>query len=129
MSSVYYALFHCLSESNANMIVGGKSSKNRSDGAWIQAYRALQHNTARNRCEKQSMMGRFPPDVQQFADLFCRAQVERHAADYNPDRHFVREDVEVIAIEALVSIVNFRKVAAKDRRAFAVYLLLDQRQQ
>ena len=36
ISNAYYALFHCLAESNANLLVGGPNA-DRSDPAWIQA--------------------------------------------------------------------------------------------
>ncbi len=75
----------------------------------------------------QNMMKRFPPEIQQFADPFCRAQIERHAADYGPEGHFVRDDVALIAVEAYAAIINFRRMPVKDRRAFAVYLLFDRR--
>lgn len=75
----------------------------------------------------QNMMKRFPPEIQQFADLFCRAQIERQAADYGTEGHYVRDDVVLIAVEAFGAIVDFRRIPVKDRRAFAVYLLFDRR--
>ena len=126
MSSVYYALFHCLAASNANALVGGPSSK-RSDGAWTQVYRALNHTTARKRCSNQQLMKRFPCVVQEYADMFCARQIDRHEADYDPNRQFVRDDVKWAVIEALAAIIEFRKVETRYRRSFAVYLLLEMR--
>ena len=52
MSTVYYAMFHCLAKCCADTIVGGRGAT-RSSAAWTQAYRALDHGQARNRCANQ----------------------------------------------------------------------------
>ncbi len=62
VSTTYYALFHCLATSNANMLVGGPGA-HRSQPAWRQAYRALQHGTARQRCERQGIIIKFPDET------------------------------------------------------------------
>ena len=48
VSTAYYALFHCLAICCANMLVGGPGAS-RSEAAWRQAYRALNHG-AKKRC-------------------------------------------------------------------------------
>ena len=126
MSTAYYALFHCLATCCAGMLVGGTNS-NRSEGAWVQTYRALEHRDARSRC-KNAFVRRFPPEVQRFASHFAAMQEQRHAADYNPAEKFSKSSVTLnIAVTSNV-IDDFFKAAAKDRRAFAVYVLLPQRQ-
>ena len=86
------ALFHCLATSNANMLVGCPSA-HRSQPAWRQAYRALQHGTARQRCERQGMIIKFPYEIQDFAERFVDMQQKRHEADYDPDATFSKSDV------------------------------------
>lgn len=126
MSTAYYALFHCLATCCADMLVGGPNS-NRSEGAWVQAYRALRHGDARSRC-KNVFVRRFPTEIQQFADHFVAMQEQRHAADYNPAEKFSKSSV-TLDITATSNIIdNFTKAAAKDQRAFAVYVLLPLRQ-
>ncbi len=126
MSTAYYALFHCLATCCADMLVGGTNS-DRSEGAWVQTYRALDHRDARNRC-RNVLVRRFPPEVQRFARHFVAMQEQRHAADYNPTEKFSKSSVN-LDINATSNIIdNFMKVAARDRRAFAVYVLLPQRQ-
>ena len=123
ISCAYYAMFHCLAESNANMLVGGRSA-NRSDQAWNQAYRALQHGLAAGRCRNQQYMRRFPKCIRDFADLFAFIQGERHAVDYDPsDRRYKSEVMQAIAV-AQEHIDLFRIASASDRRAFAVFVLL-----
>ncbi len=70
VSTTYYALFHCLATSNANMLVGGPGAR-RSQPAWRQTYRALQHGTARQRCEHQGIIIKFPDEIQDFAERFA----------------------------------------------------------
>ncbi len=108
------------------MLVGGANS-NRSEGAWVQTYRALDHGGARNRC-RDAFVRRFPPEVQRFARHFVAMQEQRHAADYNPAEKFSKSSV-TLNITATSNVIDgFMKVAAKDRRAFAVYVLLPRRQ-
>ena len=123
-STTYYALFHCLAECCANMLAGGVSA-NRSQPAWRQTYRALQHSRARIRCRRQDFMQRFPDEIQRFAKLFVDMQAKRHSADYDPDATFQKSDV-LQYIDTAEGIINrFNSVSRKDRRAFAIYVLLD----
>ena len=125
VSTAYYALFHCLADCCADMLVGGPGA-NRSAPAWRQTYRALQHGTVRQRCSNP-IIERFPGEIQAFAGRFIDMQRKRESADYDPDGTFHKFDV-LKDIEATESaIIQFLKVPAKDRRAFAVYVLLNMR--
>ena len=134
VSTTYYALFHCLAACCADMVVGGSGS-NRSRAAWRQAYRALQHGPARQRCERQKIIAKFPDEIKDFADLFVDMQKKRHSADYDPSptatynlgTPFSKSDVTQ-DISAAKDVINrFSKAPVRDRRAFAVYVLLDSR--
>ena len=122
VSTAYYALFHSLATCCADMLVGGSGS-NRSGPAWRQTYRALQHNTARRRCSHATIK-LFPNELQDFASRFADMQAKRERADYDPegtfDKSVVLQDVDL----AEMAISQFAKVPLKDRRAFAVYVLL-----
>ena len=72
VSTTYYALFHGLATCCADMLVGGPGA-NRSQPAWRQAYRALQHRDAKQRCESQAI-SRFPGELQDFAIQFVAMQ-------------------------------------------------------
>ncbi|MDE0026535.1 MAG: hypothetical protein OXP69_19165 [Spirochaetaceae bacterium] len=124
ISNAYYALFHCLAESNANMLVGGPNS-DRSDPAWIQAYRALVHRKAKDKFRKQDPMRRFPKELRQFADEFCEAQLQREEAEYNPASRFALQEVEWRLMSVEQAITDFLTVPKKHRRAFAIYLLTE----
>ena len=125
VSTAYYALFHCMAENCANMLVGEPGS-GQSRPAWRQAYRALQHGTAKQR-SRQELIKRFPPDIQEFADWFAEMQGKRETADYDPTGNF--EQSAVIAdIDSSADVISrFRQVPERDRRAFAVYVLLNLR--
>lgn len=127
VSTAYYALFHCMAACCANMLVGGVGAA-RSRPAWRQVYRGLQHRTARRRCEDR-IITRFPVEIQDLANLFIAMQKKRHRADYDPDpslsfsRPAVMQDIN----ETENAIRRFSRTDRKDRRAFAVHLLLDVR--
>jgi len=123
VSTTYYALFHCLADCCANMLAGSVQA-NRSHPAWRQTYRALQHTTARNRCRRDTI-NRFPADIRNFAKLFVSMQVKRHSADYDPGAKFLKSDVIQDIDESEDAIKRFSEVPRADRRAFAIYVLLD----
>ena len=124
VSTTYYALFHCLAECCAN-ILAGRVPSNRIQPAWRQTYRALQHSTARSRCRRQDTIGRFPYEIQDFAELFIEIQAKRHSADYDPDAAFDKSNVLQDIDVSEDAINRFNEAPRRDRRAFAIYVLLD----
>ena len=54
-------------------------------------------------------------------------QQKRHDADYDPDAAFVKSEVLASISEAEAAIQRFGEAPLRDRRAFAVYVLLDLR--
>ena len=122
VSTTYYALFHALATCCADMFVGGQGA-NRSQAAWRQAYRALQHGDVRKRCERQAIIKEFPTEIRIFAHLFVLMQIERHRADYDPEVIVSKDEVLQYIAEAERRLSRFIKAPAKDRRAFAVYVL------
>ena len=124
-STAYYALFHCLALCCADMLVGGPGA-DRSRPAWNQTYRGLQHGFARQRCEHRNVTN-FPGEIQYFARVFVEMQQDRHSADYDPDVSFIKADVIQLIDLAEDAIRRFQQALARDRRAFAVYVLLPTR--
>lgn len=125
-STAYYALFHTLAKCCADMLVGSQQSR-RSAAAWRQAYRALEHGAAKNACNNGNIIPRFPDDIQDFANAFVTMQDKRHSADYDPTfkatKSGVKSDVEL----AGDVIKRFSHAPARDRRAFAAYVLFKNR--
>ena len=126
VSTAYYAMFHCLAASCANTIVGGAGS-DRSYPTWLQTYRALEHGTARSRFRNRSYIVKFPPEIRSFADKFLEMQEKRHKADYDPSINFPRLDVlsDIAAVEKAID--EFNQAPIRERRALAVFVLLNLR--
>ena len=93
MSTAYYAMFHALCKNSADSLVGPKGAPDRSRRAWNQAYRAVEHNVAKNQCMNKGIMDEFPKTIQNFASHFVRAQELRHEADYDPAISFTRQEM------------------------------------
>ncbi len=105
----------------------GKTKAHRSPPAWQQAYRALDHGYARQQCIRNSGVALFPSAIQDFAAAFVRLQQFRHLADYDPLTSFSRSTALQWIEEIQDVISGFHTVSRKDRRAFAVYVLLKHR--
>lgn len=127
VSSIYYAVFHAICQSNADTLVGD-NPQDRDELAWRQAYRALEHGYARRRCQQVMRSSRFLSPVQRLAGFVAVIQDLRHRADYDPDTSFVQQEVIAIINEADDRITAFRAAPAQERRAFAVYILMRERQ-
>lgn len=123
VSTTYYALFHCMAENCADMLVG-EAGSGRSQSAWLQAYRALEHGLAKQRCDRKDFIRRFPLQIQGFAENFATMQGKRHTADYDPSESFDQSAVIRDIDLAEQRIVQFRQAPERDRRAFAAYVLM-----
>ena len=127
ISSDYYALFHAVAQSNADTLVGDDPT-DRDQLAWRQAYRALEHGYARQRCQQAQRDPRFSPAVQQLARYFGLIQTLRSRADYDPDETFAQQEVQSAITQTGQRIAAFRATPARERRAFAVFILMRDRQ-
>ena len=104
VSTAYYAMFHSLTKDIAECLVG-KTLRTRPDSAWRQVYRGLDHKGAKTACNNRSNAGSgFPVEIQDFATSFVQLQVQRHAADYDPYRHFSKQEVLDLIAEAEAAI-------------------------
>ena len=126
-SSAYYALFHAVAQSNADTLVGDDPT-DRDQEAWRQAYRALEHGYAKQRCQQARRNPRFSTAIHQLARYFGEIQTLRNRADYDPDAIFSPHDVRAAIAQIGQHIADFRAAPARERRAFAVYILMRERQ-
>ena len=122
VSTTYYALFHCMAENCADMLVG-EAGSGRSNPAWQQAYRALEHGRAKQRAD-QDRIHKFPQEIKDFAKKFAVMQDRRQAADYDPYESFVQSSVIEDIAQSADAIAQFRQAPERDRRAFAAYVLM-----
>ena len=125
VSNAYYALFHALARTCADMLVGS-SPASRRRRAWRQTYRALNHGYARRQCDRRRLMSEFPMEIREFGVLFSDTQIMRHRAEYDPHAsdEFRRTQVLRLIGEVERIISRFLSAPAADRREFAVYVLL-----
>ena len=125
VSLAYYAMFHSLAKQSADLLVGATRGS-RSQQAWLQAYRSLDHRLAAAQC-KRPIIRRFPAEIQRFGKAFTNNQQLRQDADYNPDASFVRSDVLKLIDDTERVVLDFERSDALDKRAFAVYALFRSR--
>jgi len=118
LSTAYYAIFHCLSEANADALMG-KSSK-RNNQAWYQAYRSLVHTQVSQCCKRTHVMRELPQKIQNFGYAFVKLQMIRNEADYNPYFKIFRSDVLKYIQDAEGAINDFSKANFRERKAFAI---------
>ena len=95
--------------------------------AWQQAYRAVEHGYSKSQCKNKAMLARFPKEVEDFASKFVTLQEKRHAADYDPTSRFSKTDVDAEIDAAEILIKGLASAPMKDRRAFAVWLVMKKR--
>ena len=69
-------------------------------------------------------MGEFPADIQDFGNVFVKAQAQRRAADYDPFYRAVKEAVlsDIASAEAVIG--SLRSASVKHRRALAAWVTL-----
>ena len=125
VSLAYYAMFHSLAKQSADMLVGATRGR-RSQRAWLQAYRSLEHGLAAAQC-RRPIIRRFPVEIQQFAEAFVDNQQMRHDADYNPDASYIRSDVLQLIDDTEMVVLDFERSDTIDKRAFAVYVMFRSR--
>ena len=126
VSSAYYALFHQLARSGADLLMGTVGA-DRSRPVWRQTYRALDHGAAATACKNKAAVSEFPDAIKAFAALFVAMQEKRHLADYDPDARFTKSGVNDDIALVELALRDFASTTAKDRRAFCAYILFKRR--
>lgn len=124
ISTAYYALFHAIAKEAADLLVGGGSV--RANKAWNHVYRGLEHGLAKNACKEVPKLG-FPVGIVSCASEFIELQEVRHSADYDLHAGFTRAEALQWAARAETATGNLRAALRRDRKAFAVQLLLKKR--
>jgi uncharacterized protein (UPF0332 family) len=122
VSTAYYALFHALAKDAANLLIGVGQA--RASEAWVHVYRALEHGFAKNACRE---VRNVPAALGNCADEFIELQEARHKADYDPRMSLTRAEALEWASRAETAITKLRSALRRDRKAFAVQLLLRKR--
>ena len=123
VSTAYYAMFHCLAATAADLFIGRQRTP-----AWHRVYRALDHGRARSSCLQGQTMPEYPVEIRYFADTFVALQKERQRADYALDAEAYRKsDVLRYIASAERAIRQLERVGVQARRGFAAHALFRQR--
>ena len=104
ISSAYYALFHALATSNADVLIGPPQDQKTAE-AWTRVYRSLNHGPARQILRRHRQ--EFSQGSQIFADTFSDLQNQRHSADYDPTAVFTGNQPTIWLAEAEVAIIDY----------------------
>ena len=124
ISNAYYAMFHALAASNADVLIGPPDDE-LTAAAWTRVYRGLDHNRAkrefRDHREKLSVEG------QNFAGFFNDLQARRHSADYDPNAVFNVQDTRIwLAIAGYVC-AAYLQAEQSERACIAALTTIDRR--
>jgi len=123
VSTAYYAVFHCLAATAADLFIGPARGL-----AWHRTYRALEHGRARSACREVHTMREFPTEIRNFAKEFVVLQKARQQADYAQDTDdYQQSDVLAYIASAELAIGQFEKADIAARRSFAAHALFRQR--
>lgn len=124
-STAYYAMFHCLASSSADLLIG---KTRRRSLAWHQVYRGLEHGTARKACQHRKALESLPPAILDFAEKFVDLQQKRQRADYALDSGpYRKSDVLADITTAESAIRQFEQADVEARRSLATNVLFRQR--
>ena len=125
VSTAYYAVFHCLAATAADLFIGRQRTP-----AWHRVYRSVEHGRVRNACREARAMREFPREIRNFAKTFVELQIARQQADYalDPDPEaYTKSDVLVYIASAEWAIGELDQADVGARRGFAVHALVRQR--
>ena len=125
VSTSYYAAFHALAEVCADRLIG--TSAARSDRAWLQVYRAVDHHPTAQKVRDRAHQYGFPQTVCDFGHALYHLQQCRLDADYNPAARYTKADVLTLISEADQAIRDLRATENSDLSALAAFVLLRDR--
>ena len=124
ISTAYYAVFHTLAASNADLVAGTPQSE-LSSQAWERVYRRLDHGRAQNNL--RTVLVLLSQSGEHFARTFIDLQGLRQEADYNPNAVITHSDT-VNSIELAESaIAAFAQLSEEECRFIAAQSLFDRR--
>ena len=124
ISTAYYAAYHALCKSNAEMIVGQPANQIAVD-AWMRVYRGSSHRQATGNLERYRIS--LSPDGEAFAVTLGGLYNARIRADYNPASKFNAAAAQHRLNQAETAIQDFLALSREERTAIATITLLRDR--
>ena len=123
VSCAYYALYHALAHSNANVLIGTSAAERRLP-EWNTIYHALGGDCAHQRLRGDH--SRFTEAIVTFVDTFLALHHQRRLAEEDPIVVFTAEEAQAWVERAAAGIDAFMSVDPAERKAFGVEVLLRQ---
>ena len=124
ISTAYYAVFHTLAASNAELIAGQPQSS-ISAYAWERVYRRLDHGRAQNNL--RAVLNLLSPPGAFFARTFIELQGMRQEADYDPNFSITYTRTLNTIGQAETAISNFAQLTQEERRLLVAQSMFDRR--
>ena len=124
VSAAYYAMFHALSESNADAMAS--DPRLQASRGWHLAYRALEHRTAYRQLA-DTQLTRFSAPIRDFGSSFRYLQERRHSADYDPQSRFSTNEANNLIEQAQDAITQLFRVQSAERYELANHILFRER--
>ena len=122
VANVYYAMYHALARSNADLLIGPSETEGNAR-EWSRVYTALGGDSAFELM--QADFSRHPEAVSNFAEAFLAVHHQRLLAEEDPETTFTADQARDCIDRAEAVISDFLSAQPEQRRAFAVQLLLD----
>ena len=120
VGTVYYAVYHALARSNADLLVEPSETEG-SASEWSRVYAALGGDSAHELI--QADFAKHPEAVRLFADTFLAVHHQRLLAAEDPVTAFTTDQARDWVDRAETAIAEFLTVESEQRRAFALELL------
>jgi hypothetical protein len=121
VSTVYYAMYHALARSNADLLMGPSETEVNTP-EWNRVYTALGGDSAHELM--QADFSCHPAAVRRFAEVFLAVHHQRLLAEEDPVVTFTTAEAQDRIQRAQAAIAEFLSVEPEQRTAFAVQLLL-----
>ena len=122
VNRTYYALFHALAIIAADAATG-KRARSRKDPAWAHTARALNHQTAKQQCQRIVGQGLLSAGARRFAQTFTRMQGLRHEADYYDYSRYTRTQVQTWVAQAEQAMKTLKGEPEKVQRSLAAMVM------
>ena len=122
MSTLYYALFHRLASSNADVLVGDPA---QNPAEWERIYRALDHGSIRKL--QNNNKREFSSNMKGFIERICELQTARTEADYSPLEGVTKYTASWSVVSASRAVELFNQATKSEKLALAVHLLIGER--
>ena len=121
VASAYYAMYHALARSNADLLMGPSETEG-SAPEWSRVYTALGGDSAFELMSAD--FSRQPEAMRRFVDAFLAAHHQRVLAEEDPVTTFTADQARDWIDRAEAAISEFLSAQPEQRRAFAVQVLL-----